>query len=143
MRGASRLSKVRPVWLAGLLLATAVGLAGVGSGGQKVGKNAELGSELAKAPDSASARPNPYEERPEAVLAGRKLYRQHCAECHGADGSGGEKAPDLHSEEIRKASAGRLFWFLKNGDLDAGMPAWSKLPDQRLWQLVSYLKTIQ
>ena len=143
MNGINRMLRGKAVWLTGLLLVMAGALSGVASGGQKGGLKAGFGSELAKAPESASGRSNPYEGNSEAVLAGRKLYRQHCAECHGAEGHGGEKAPDLHAPEVQKASPGRLFWFLKNGDLDAGMPSWSKLPDQRLWQLTSYLKTLQ
>jgi len=26
--------------------------------------------------------------------------------------------------------------------LKQGMPSWSRLPDQRLWQIVTYLKTL-
>jgi len=38
--------------------------------------------------------------------------------------------------------AGALFWFL-NGNLKHGMPpSWSRLPDERRWQLVSYLKSL-
>jgi len=37
--------------------------------------------------------------------------------------------------------AGALFWFLY-GNLKHGMPSWSRLPDERRWQLVSYLKSL-
>ncbi len=40
------------------------------------------------------------------------------------------------------APPGVLFWFLKNGNLKEGMPSWSRLPDQRRWQLVTYLQTL-
>ncbi len=77
------------------------------------------------------------------MLAGEKLYKRHCAECHGEDGGGRDKAPDLHSPVIQIASPGRLFWFLKNGNLKEGMPSWSNLPDQQRWQLVTYLQRLQ
>jgi hypothetical protein len=53
-----------------------------------------------------------------------------------------ERAPDLHSPVVREAAPGTLFWFLKNGNLKEGMPSWSRLPDQQIWQLVSYLRTL-
>ena len=101
-----------------------------------------FGSELAKAPAAAATWKNPYAGQDRAVLAGKKLYERHCADCHGLDGRGGEEAPDLHSPVVQSAPPGVLFWFLKNGDLKEGMPSWSRLPDQRLWQLVSYLQTL-
>jgi mono/diheme cytochrome c family protein len=98
---------------------------------------------LSEAPAAYRARPNPYAGASDAVLAGKKLFKHHCAACHGADGSGKEKAPDLHSLVIHSASPGALFWFLKNGDLKKGMPAWSRLPDQQIWQLVTFLQTLR
>jgi len=109
----------------------------------QAGKAEESEARLRKAPASASARQNPYEGRPEAVLAGRKLFRRHCAECHGPGARGQGKAPDLRSAAVQDASPGTLFWFLKNGNLKNGMPSWSRLPDERLWQIVSYLGTLR
>jgi cytochrome c oxidase cbb3-type subunit 2 len=100
-------------------------------------------SELAKAPAKASQRRNPYAGRPEAVAAGKKLFERHCASCHGEDGRGRDKAPDLHTPALRKLAPGVLFWFLKNGDIRQGMPSWSRLPDQQLWQLVTYLEALK
>jgi mono/diheme cytochrome c family protein len=102
-----------------------------------------LMSGLEKAPAGARSQPNPYEGRPEAIQAGQKLFRRHCAECHGANASGSNKAPALRSTTIRNAPPGALVWFLKNGNLRAGMPSWSGLPEQRRWQIVAYLKSLQ
>jgi mono/diheme cytochrome c family protein len=102
-----------------------------------------LGSELARAPAAARNWKNPFAGRPEAVMAGKNLYQRHCAQCHGDDGKGRDKAPDLRSCVVEQAAPGTLFWFLKNGNLKEGMPSWSRLPDQQLWQLVSYLQTLR
>ncbi len=99
-------------------------------------------AQLAGAPANAAARKNPFEGRPDAVRAGQKLFQRHCAGCHGQDARGKGKAPDLHSPVVQNASPGALSWFLKNGNLKAGMPSWSRLPDQRLWQILAYLKTL-
>ncbi len=101
------------------------------------------GGELAKAPARAAARPNPYEGHADAIAAGKKLFKRHCAGCHGPEGRGRDTAPDLRSPAIQKAPPGTLLWFLRNGNLKEGMPSWSRLPDERLWQIVSYLKTLE
>ncbi|MGH9776590.1 MAG: c-type cytochrome [Candidatus Acidiferrales bacterium] len=105
-------------------------------------KSGDFQREIARAPVRERQSLNPYEGQTQALDAGKKLYRQHCAQCHGENGSGGDRAPTLRSREIREATAGELAWFLKNGILLAGMPSWSKLPPQRRWQLVAYLKSL-
>ncbi len=94
-----------------------------------------------KAPPSAQARANPYGGNADAVRAGRKLVARHCASCHGEDGHGGRSAPRLDTVAVRRAAAGDLFWLLTNGDLRAGMPSWSNLPDARRWQIVAFLQS--
>ncbi len=128
---------------AGLLISSLLLLCGVALGRKKPPKPEELGAELRKAPARADSWRNPYAGQTEAILAGKKLFKQHCAECHGLDGRGRDKAPDLHSPVVQSASPGRLFWFLKNGNLKEGMPSWAGLPDQQRWQLVTYCKTLQ
>ena len=97
---------------------------------------------IAQAPAKARTWKNPYDNQPDAVEAGAKLYRQHCAECHGDDARGIGHAADLHSTGVQNATPGELAWFLWNGNLASGMPSWSGLPEQRRWQIVSYLKTL-
>ncbi|HKC11065.1 MAG TPA: c-type cytochrome [Vicinamibacteria bacterium] len=97
---------------------------------------------LARAPAAAASRANPFADDPVAVRAGHKLFLRHCAECHGDGARGRGKVPSLVSRRVQAAPAGDLFWFLTNGDLGAGMPSWSRLPDARRWQLVAFLKTL-
>jgi mono/diheme cytochrome c family protein len=98
--------------------------------------------ELTKVPAKASAKHNPLESDPDAVAAGSKLFEMHCAECHGADASGGKKGPNLRVEEVQRATPGSLFWVLTNGVVRRGMPVWSRLPEPQRWQLVSYIKSL-
>ena len=98
---------------------------------------------IAQAPASARTRQNPYEGNAGAVLAGAKLCRQHCAECHGSAGWGTERAANLHASDVQKATPGELEWLLRNGNPSRGMPSWSGLPKQRRWQIVSYLKSLR
>ncbi len=98
---------------------------------------------LADAPAKVRSRKNPYAGKPEAVRAGKKLYARHCVTCHGDDAKGRGDAPSLFSPEVQNATPGAKFWFLKNGSLKRGMPSWSRLPDQQLWQLVTYIQTLR
>ena len=110
-------------------------------GGIGAGQNWSFDA-IAKVPDKARLRPNPLERDPQSIPAGRKLYAEHCAECHGAIGEGGTKAPSLRAEEVRDATSGALFWILSNGVVRRGMPVWSKLPEPERWQIVSFLRSL-
>jgi len=97
---------------------------------------------IARAPTSAREKQNPFRGDGKAILAGEKLYSEHCAECHGDDARGGAHAADLCAPDVQKATSGELEWLLRNGNLAHGMPSWSGLPEQRLWQIVAYVKTL-
>lgn len=98
--------------------------------------------EFAKVPETARSRMNPLVNDPDALLAGRKLFEQHCAECHGDTAAGGRRAPSLRAEEVQQATPGTLFWILTNGVVRQGMPVWSKLPEPQRWQIVTFLKSL-
>ena len=97
---------------------------------------------LAKAPEKERAKINPLAGDSNAPAAGRKLFEQHCAECHGRTAEGGKKAPSLRSETVQQATPGTLFWILTNGVVRRGMPVWSKLPEPQRWQIVTFLKSL-
>jgi mono/diheme cytochrome c family protein len=109
-----------------------------GASGEPMARPAGVGG----APRSASALENPYDGDPEEAAAGRKLYAIHCSKCHGERGEGWGSAPSLLADDVQRASPGAIFWFLTNGDLRRGMPAWSRLTEARRWQLVSFLKSL-
>ena len=98
-------------------------------------------SEIGKAPEKARAKSNPLEKDPDAVSAGRILFEQRCAECHGDNAEGGKKGPTLRASEIQNVEPGAIFWILTNGVVRKGMPVWSKLPEPQRWQLVSFIKS--
>jgi mono/diheme cytochrome c family protein len=92
----------------------------------------------------ACARPQPMVTHPDAVAAtaGRKLFEQHCAACHGIDATGTRRAPSLQSADLQATDAEWIFHFITNGDLRNGMPSWSRLPEERRWQIVAYIKSL-
>ena len=99
---------------------------------------------LAEVPAHDREKTNPFRDQPQAIQAGRLLFADHCAQCHGDHAQGTKKRPSLRTSRIQsEASEGAVHWLLVNGNLRHGMPSWSKLPDQRLWQLVSYLRSLK
>jgi len=98
--------------------------------------------QLAHVPEEARGRANPLDHDPDAAAAGKKLYDRHCADCHGATGENGRKGPGLRATEVQTATAGELFWVITNGNVRAGMPVWSKLPEAQRWQITTYLKSL-
>ena len=105
---------------------------------------AASGSHWLHIPQKDHVRVNPLVGEPDAVAAGALVYREHCLQCHTANGVGdGRKKPALRSAAIRYATDGDLEWFLRQGDLGHGMPSWSSLPEAQRWQVVAYLRSIQ
>ena len=93
------------------------------------------------APPSEAQVKNPYQANPQAAAAGKKLYGQNCAQCHGKELQGMGPAPGLDNPSTRSAKPGELFWFITNGDLNGGMPSWAGLPKQQRWQIVTFLQS--
>lgn len=123
--------------MAAVLLASSLAVAG------KTPKTKpEPYTQIAVVPAEDQARINPLANDPDAVAAGRKLYERHCGSCHGDGGENGRRGPSLAVTEIQNASEGALFWAITNGNVRAGMPVWSKLPEPQRWQIVMYLKSL-
>ena len=134
----------RPL-ITAMLLVASLAFAIVGAAGERERATDDRGVLLviAQAPAKTRDWKNPYEGNSDALLAGKKLYLQHCAECHGQNARGMRNAISLRTSQVQNATAGELVWFLRNGNLFHGMPAWSGLPEQRRWQIVTYLKSLR
>jgi putative heme-binding domain-containing protein len=76
--------------------------------------------------------------------AGRKLFESTCAGCHGLDGRGGEKGPNIATRpEISRRSDAEILTILQHGVPAAGMPAFSRLGDAKLQAVVRHLRSLQ
>lgn len=108
-----------------------------------------------KAPDDVYTLENPEREFPELIAAGRKLYEKAanppCEICHGLKGEGdGAIATQFLPRPRNFACAylmdeipdGQLFWIIRHGSPDTGMPAYKKLTDPQIWQIILYLRTL-
>jgi predicted CXXCH cytochrome family protein len=98
-------------------------------------------------PEDDRRRANPLGDDPADIATGRELFRQKCESCHAYDGSGKTeiggaefpRAPTLRSLAVGDMSDGEIFYHIRNGIRNTGMPAWS-LPDRETWQLVTYIR---
>ena len=102
-------------------------------------------------PRSARQAQNPLPATPEVLAEARAHFADHCALCHGNDGSGQTeigknlypKAPDMRQDNTQSLSDGELFYIIHNGIRLTGMPAWGSGPpekDQDSWKLVHFIR---
>ena len=94
------------------------------------------------APDSAKAQKNPYAGQQAAVDAGKALFTRNCVACHGKMGQGTGNVPSLVGGKLKGVAVGEVFWFVTKGDTDNGMPSWAFLPDEKRWQIVTYVEAL-
>lgn len=93
------------------------------------------------APASAAAMSNPFTGAANAD-AGKQLYAQKCAGCHGQNAQGTGNIAALDKGPTQAAKPGEIFWFITRGSIANGMPPWSSLPAKQRWQIVTYLKSL-
>jgi cytochrome c oxidase cbb3-type subunit 3 len=86
-------------------------------------------------------------KRPPATtsLAGGQLtFESTCAPCHGLDGKGGERAPDIATRpEITRLSDQDLLRILRAGIPEKGMPPFAALGSAKLSALLTYVRSLQ
>jgi mono/diheme cytochrome c family protein len=101
-------------------------------------------------PSTSRALTNPVAASEENLRDARLHFADHCAICHGNDGSCDTmmgsglypKPPDLRLAETQKLSDGELFWIIENGVRFTGMPAFStrhSSPEDS-WKLVLFIR---
>jgi cytochrome c oxidase cbb3-type subunit 3 len=74
---------------------------------------------------------------------GRRIFESRCAGCHGLDGRGGERAPDIAtSEKTQRRSDHALSRIITGGLPGTGMPAFASLGSS-LKNVVAYLRQLQ
>ena len=89
-----------------------------------------------------AAAQGPQAGDPKVIEAGRRHFEAHCAACHGADGRGGERGPDVIStRHARRRSAAELSELIRKGIPAAGMPAF-QLPERELRELVAFFRSL-
>jgi mono/diheme cytochrome c family protein len=95
------------------------------------------------APEQAVQRQNPFRDKPDAALGGRKLFQRNCITCHGdATHARTNQAPDLSSADVQTETDGSLFWRIGQGNSRRAMPSFSNIPEAQRWQLVLYIRSL-
>ena len=95
---------------------------------------------------------NPVAANAGSIAAGKKLYENQCAGCHGdagkGDGAMGEelnpKPADLTDADWKHGSAdGEIFTVIHDGVKNTGMrPFARKMTAHQIWDVVNYLRSI-
>jgi mono/diheme cytochrome c family protein len=101
-------------------------------------------------PRGARSLVNPMQATPELLAGARRHFADHCASCHGNDGSGatemGQKlyprVPDMRSAQTQNLSDGEIYYIIENGVRFTGMPAWGAggANDHDTWHLVLFIR---
>jgi copper transport protein len=92
---------------------------------------------------------NPYPPTAESLRTGQRLYRAHCAVCHGSEGRGdGPAAASLvprpaDLRRTRRMTDALLFTRITQGLPGTAMPAFrDTLTDEERWHVVNYLRAL-
>lgn len=106
------------------------------------------------APDKFLKMVNPLEASVKNIFAGQTLFHFDavpgpCRACHGMSGNGlsillRELSPSPRNftcaQVMDSLPDGQLFWIIKNGSPGTTMPAFKRLEDEQIWQLIHYIR---
>jgi mono/diheme cytochrome c family protein len=129
-------------------------MAAAPSGGQR-GACVQL-RKTAKAPDEFLAKTSPLPASDGTIQAGKTLFLKTaqpvaCAMCHGEQGDGkgfmgAALVPPPRNftcgEMMKDIPDGQLFWIIKNGSPGTGMMSFAGLPDDQVWELIQYIRSL-
>lgn len=83
------------------------------------------------------------------LIAGAKLYREHCVDCHGRPGSSITPAakgmypppPQFFERKVMgNEPVGQNYWIIANGIRLTGMPGYrGALTDEQIWQVSQFV----
>ncbi|MDH5346483.1 MAG: c-type cytochrome [Nitrospira sp.] len=110
----------------------------------------------ATAPENFLTTTNPLPSSAGAIKAGKELFLKAvqpvaCVMCHGelGDGKGLMGTAFVPPPRnftcgvmMRDLPDGQLFWIIKNGSPGTGMMAFPGLPDDQVWQLIHYIRSL-
>ena len=94
---------------------------------------------------------NPVPADAAVIHAAMEHWADHCATCHGNDGSGDVQigrslhppAPDMRAFRTQQLTDGELFYAIEQGIPFTGMPAWGTGTDEGIrssWELVHFIR---
>ena len=100
---------------------------------------------------NSPAQANPFGPTDENLVAGMKLYKGSCAECHG-DAKGASAfgrsfypaAPQFTTGHVPHDDDAVLFTMVSRGIRLTGMPSFTKMgtKDEEIWKMVTFVKKL-
>lgn len=94
---------------------------------------------------------NPLPPAPENIREGLEHFADHCAVCHGNDGSGNTtfgkgmypKPPDMRAATTQNKTDGEIYYTIEHGIRLSAMPAFGekgRTDDKSTWKLVLFIR---
>ena len=103
-----------------------------------------------KAPAYADKISNPLKGNSQAILAGKKIFAQNCAPCHGYKGKGDgiagvmlkPRPANLISGRVQGQTDGAIFWKITTGRTP--MASYKNVFNEvQRWDLVDYIRSLK
>jgi mono/diheme cytochrome c family protein len=104
-------------------------------------------------PEDANEKKNPVPVDDTLLAAGRAIFKDKCAKCHGPGGLGDgpdadpDARPDMDLTNPKRADRnpdGVVFYKVWNGRRRPKMPAFSEeLTEQQVWSVVAYVQSLR
>jgi putative heme-binding domain-containing protein len=90
------------------------------------------------------AQPQSGTKRVRSNPTGKRIFASSCASCHGLDGRGAERGPDISGRrEIQRLSDKALLRIVEQGVPGTGMPSFRLLGASGIQAVVLYLRSLQ
>jgi len=101
-------------------------------------------------PEEAKKLKNPVPATEASLAAGKALYLERCAQCHGEQGKGDGPEAEMYDAKpadftdahmMSEMTDGEIFWKISEGRKP--MPTFKKqLTEEQRWQLVNYVRAL-
>src|SRR5438270_7110719 len=76
--------------------------------------------------------------------SGKQTFAANCAACHGLDGSGTQRAPNIVSgAQVERPSSADILRIVSDGIPAKGMPSFRSLGETRLKAVVEYIRDLR
>jgi mono/diheme cytochrome c family protein len=101
-------------------------------------------------PEAAKKMKNPVARSDAAIAAGKALFKENCAKCHGDAGKGDGPDAMMYTPEPADLTDAHMMGMMSDGEIfykisegRKPMPAFKKmLSEEQRWQLVHFVRTL-
>lgn len=75
---------------------------------------------------------------------GKRGFAASCAGCHGLDGRGSDRAPDIATrKEVQRLTDAGLLRIIRDGVTGTGMPSFRSMGESRIRAIIGHLRVLQ